>query len=295
MKRQKIFLLIAILATLLPTVMSSAAKPEASGADVEQPPQLTVFLDQFESLRSIHMTAQALIRLETPHGVRTGQGSFVYQEQGDQFRIRCETDRSLGLMDDVEYIYDGNRSLIWFLASNTVTANESFLEETPTALPNPFYLPLEFAVDLQACPQCRMSLERVRRAREREAVPFSLNAPAHGQSLETSQGFRRSAAKVEARQVSGLWVPDRIVRSLTEGGELTIDLRDYEAFDGLVFPRAITMQAIDPKARTAMRIDLLVTTMETNRPIEAQAFSSIGNATSTFVFSGDEEKDIPLP
>jgi hypothetical protein len=295
MKRQNPVLLVFVVAILLPTVTVLAATPPTGRDASEEPLQLTAFLDQFESLRSIHMTAQALIRLETPRGVRTGQGSFVYQEQGDQFRIRCETDRSLGLMDDIEYTYDGKRSSIWFLASNTVTANESFLEEAPTALPNPFYLPLEFAVDFQACPHCRMSLDRVRRAREAEALLFSLTAPAHGQSLETSQELPRSAAKVEARQASGLWVPDRIVRDLPEGGELTIDLRDYETFDGLVFPRTITMQAVDPKARTSMRIDLLVTKIETGRPIEAEAFSSIGNATSTFVVSGDEEKDIPLP
>lgn len=289
-----------LLATVL--VLLSAA-PLASAAGVAPPGrsdgdatavELAPFLDQFAELRAVRLRADAVIRLETPRGVRTGRGSFVYEEQGDLFRIRCQSDRGLGLMDDVEYVHDGERSLIWFLPSNTVSANTSGLEEAPTAFPNPFYLPLEFAVDARSCPQCRMSVERLRRARESggPVLPNRLFDAA----LARGELPPRDPARIEVRQAAGLAVPGRITRALTDrAGETTVELGDYRSFDGFVFPRAITLQAIDGVAGTTMRIELAIRELEVDRPRSPAAFARIGDERSTYVLSGDPSRDVPVP
>lgn len=287
MRRHSLPGILAVALTLLPASLLAAAPAPGS-----PPAELAAFVDQFADLRAVRLKAHALIRLETPRGVRTGQATFLYEEQGGLFRIRCETDRRLGLMDDVEYVFDGERSLIWFLPSNTVSANTSGLEEAPTALPNPFFLPLEFAVDLQACPECRVSVERLRRAREtgQPVLPDRASAAA----VARGQLPGRPAAKVEVRRAAGLHVPGRITRELP-AGELTIELADYRSFDGFVFPRAIAVEAIDGVARTAMRMDLVVSEIEVDRPQAPSAFAAIGDEGTTFVLSGDPSRDVPVP
>lgn len=285
--------ILMVLLSPTPLVAASPGDSPRLGEGSTPEARIASFLDQFSTVESVHIEAHALIHLQTPAGAVTGQGSFLYQEQDGRFRIRCQTDRHLGLMDDVEYSYDGKRSLIWFLPSNTVTSNESFLERTPTALPNPFFLPLDLVLDSRGCSECRWSLERLRDWRE--------DAPLGALRFEGSESSvhgrnEQPSSRVALTRVADRWVPGRVVRTMPEqAGEIVLTMRDYEVLQEFVFPRAMTVETLDPQQRAAMRMELLITNLEINRPISPDSFSTIGDEKSTFILSGDPTKDIDLP
>jgi hypothetical protein len=136
-------------------------------------------LSFYDAVVSVHLEADFEIVRD---GVE-GQGQFKYWEDGERYRIICSTDPSLGLMGDVEYAYDGStfRSLQREIDTLTISANDS--AQVPTAVPNPFFLPVGYlSRDDDTCPGCALRLRdlkndpKVRSTRLVNGVLLTLNA-----------------------------------------------------------------------------------------------------------------------
>ncbi len=280
-------------------LLSSLALP-IHGAESTRPAsdRLTPFLDQFSRIASVHLEAKAIIQLETPEGARTGRGSFSYWEQGNRFRIRCETDDNLGLMGDIQWSYDGEKSLLWLLESNTVTKNTSLDQEAPTALPNPFFLPVGFLFDANACPTCRASLDQVVQARDRwEAHVVQDGMTLRLETEESTDGSPRLVELVELDEpMAHMWVPGTITQTLPDqDSRVIVRLSSYESTDDFIFPRSITVTTWASNEDAILRMELLITELEIDRPLPEESFTTEGNEQSTFIFSGDEAQDIQVP
>jgi outer membrane lipoprotein-sorting protein len=283
---------------LLLLLVSPAAPTEAAQPDVLSP-----FLDQFTTVSSVHLEAEIVISIEGPDGPLLGSGTFSYWEQGDLFRIRCETEGIPGLMQDVEWGYDGEESLIWLLESNTITENTSLTRETPTALPNPFFLPVEFLSRRSTCPTCRASLDDIVQERPLLTVLDRSRAISGGSSTggeaeepRTTLVLAKSETgpryTVDLAQREGIWAPAAIRQTRPETGEeIVIRLADYRRAHSLVFPQTLTVQTQDVRTGNSAEVTFAIKTLEVNESLSPDTFSIRGNET-THVLRQEEVEEI---
>lgn len=249
---------------------------------------LAPFLDQFSTVSSVHLEAEVAIMIETPDGPLFGTGAFSFWEQGDLFKIRSETEGIEGLMHDVEWAYNGEESLLWLLEPNTLTENISLTLEAPTALPNPFFLPVEFLSRRHTCPTCRTSLNEI--VQERPLLTeLQRRQVAVGKSTSGTPGEARTTlvlAKSETgpryavslAQSQGLWTPATIRHTRSDTGEeMLIQLSDYQRAPALVFPRSIQVETKDPSTRASAQVTFRITTLEVNDSLPLATFGIQGN------------------
>lgn len=291
-------------AAFLLLLVSAAAPTQAAQLDV-----LSGFLDQFTTVSSIHLEAEIVISIDGPNGPGLGSGTFSYWEQGDLFRIRCETEGIPGLMQDVEFAYDGEESLIWLLESNTLTENTSLTRETPTALPNPFFLPVEFLSRRSTCSTCRPSLDDIVQERplltvldRRQATAGASSTGEAGEPQTTEPRTTLLLAKseigprytVDLAQRQGMWAPAVIRHTSPETGEeMRIGLAGYEQAHSLLFPRTITVETRHPGTGAAAEVTFTVKTLEVNESLSPDAFLIRVNE-ATHVLRQEEVEDVEL-
>lgn len=263
----------------------------ATPATAAEADPLSSFLDQFTTVSSVHLEAEVVISIETPEGPVLGTGAFSFWEQGDMFRIRSETEGIPGLMKDVEWAYDGEESLLWLLESNTLTENTSLTQEAPTALPNPFFLPVEFLSRRQVCPTCRASLDDI--VQERPLLNVIRRSPATSAgssigeagepltSLVVAKGETGPRYTVDLAQRQGMWAPATIRHTHAETGEeMLVRLADYERAHSLVFPRTLTVETRHPATGASATVTFTIKTLEIDDSLSPETFRIRGNETT---------------
>lgn len=107
---------------------------------------LNAFIHQYLQIQSLHFDAKALIHLPASGSNASGLGSFSYWEQNRHYRYSCRTDPSLGFTEDADIAYDGAdfQYLVSSPDGDTLWLSVRELPEHMAAMPNPFFLPLEF-------------------------------------------------------------------------------------------------------------------------------------------------------
>ncbi|MEM7349270.1 MAG: hypothetical protein AAF657_00595 [Acidobacteriota bacterium] len=79
--------------------------------------------------------------------------------------------------------------------------------------------------------------------------------------------------KVHSSKVSDRELPVRIEEVAEDGTRLLVELSDFTpAGKDFIFPRNLSMRAIDPAGQTILRVEFLITTFEVNQGIEASTF-----------------------
>jgi hypothetical protein len=142
----------------LPT-KSREALPAADQETTKSARDLEELHQKYTRVRSVHMVATAKISLYED-GLKDGTGTFEYWAEDNRYRTACRTDPNLGLLGDIDMAYDGGRFYYFdrkagMLAYRTLDEERSF-----AALPNPFFLPVEFfSNDTDECVFCRLRLK----------------------------------------------------------------------------------------------------------------------------------------
>lgn len=241
------------------------------------------FVNQLLALQSVHVEAQAVIRLTMDGATRGGNGSVSYWEEGDWYRLSSSTNNSLKLLGNFEYSFDGNHSRIWLKSENTIVENTSANESAPSAIPNPFFLAAGFLIG-EGCEGCRVSLDLVRQARSQ----MSESIDEFGQlSVENTQ-FGRDF-RVEVVAMEGMDVPRRISWvDATFDGDVEILLEDYSLTNGLIWPTSITIESTGRSSDFSTSIKYLIKTFEVNEVYPKEVFTLTGDENTTF-FEAPEE------
>lgn len=92
--------------------------------------------------------------------VREGTGTFEYWAEGNRYRTSCHTDAQLELLGDVDMAYDGARFYYFDRQAGMLGHRVEDEEKTFAALPNPFFLPVDFFTnDRDECTFCRLRLK----------------------------------------------------------------------------------------------------------------------------------------
>ena len=246
--------------------------------------QLSSFLASLNEVSSIHLEADAVLRLSMDGVTRGGSGSFAYWEQGDWFRVQCETSDHLKLLGDIEWGYDGEQSRVWFKSEDLIADNTSVDQMAPTALPNPFFLPLRFLFEQEVCEGCRESLVRAIESSGDISV-VTVGAT----SVAVRYGESDQSYLVEIVDVQGLTVPSRISwTSVASDSDVEILLSDYRKVGPLLWPMAITMLAEGRSSDMSMRTLFFITSLEVNEPYQRDQFRILGGENTKW-FEPPEE------
>ncbi len=225
------------------------------------------FLRQLHSISSIRMDAHALIHAGMGSFSTAGAGSYTYLEQGEMFRIACQTDEHLGVLGNIEYGYDGETSLVKTSPTGALGFNTSVDKEAPTAMPNPFFYPLAFLFDREQCLGCRMGIDQIVGAIENMTVENRGRGIYMIGSTEFPQVY-----KVSMKTKHGLRVPASISWESSAGMEVRVRFQDYEVVDGIVWPTAVDVRGKNRQQDARMRSRYLLTVLKFNELLEPEEF-----------------------
>lgn len=238
-------------------------------------------------------------------------GSFEYWAEGLRYRIICDAPRSLGsrgVLEDTEVAFDGELFQIVMRETSILSVQAAEPEFLPTALPNPFFLPLRFLVenlhvlrlqDLRGSPLWRA---RLRDAPQLPGVPDAA-------FLYAVDGRSATGEDVEYRlAVNAAGEIGRVEAHAKTGALLSaFEFAEYATVPaaGLAFPRQLVLHdyatgllgrrsdsaesvATDP-AGPAIHIEFQVETIETNTPIDPSVFT-IDPAAVAYIWDSDASR-----
>lgn len=113
-------------------------------------------------LSSVQMHAKVRITVFGETGPSSGEAEISYAASGDKFRYEAVIPPELekaGLMRSLSVAWDGEKRYLWDPSADVVSISKENSTNDPTAIPNAFFLPLEFLnVRGQNCPGCRIGL-----------------------------------------------------------------------------------------------------------------------------------------
>ena len=156
-------------AAMLVSLVLMVALPVTTVAAEPAVEALNGLRDQYSPIRSLHLKASVLITIHRPGGLgigtggaSVGSGTFEYWAEGNRYRIRSTSDPRLELTQDFDIAYDGTQFQLFDLGKSTLTVRRDDLRQLPIALPNPFFLPLDFlSQDNDDCLLCRLKLQHL--------------------------------------------------------------------------------------------------------------------------------------
>jgi hypothetical protein len=240
---------------------------------------------RYARIRSIHLVAQAhpWVAFEEGRPTASGKIYFEYWADGDRYRLKCHSDRGLGLMGDMEIAFDGTDWQMLDVPGSTLHISKQESRQMPVACPNPLFMPLDFLSpdgdDCKACGTRLSDLADVTRwtSFNREARKMTKTA-GHATYEITGQlsGGARKSYLVEFTRASGASVVSSLMR-LHPGGRKDVELlvEDFRTPDPAVGPLPVrmTVKAFDEKGRMIMSGPWRIDTLEVNRPIEEGVFT----------------------
>ncbi len=225
---------------------------------------LTRFLSEmqafYEGTTSVHLAVDVTVRMIGDDlSVTEGGGHVEYWTDGQSYRLKCRTDRFLGLADDFDYSYDGQQFRMNM--GTVVSIAKASPRALPTAIPNPFYLPVEFlAGDHEECPTCVLTLDRLRE------LDILSKLSRIAQSPESVAGGYSIDAGADHGTVS------RIRRSRPDGSISRTTLY-FSPTASTWFPTRIVVEAFLKGSQTARaEVQYFVTSIETNQRIDPAVF-----------------------
>lgn len=148
-----------------PSVVESAERENERPAE-DFLPILESIRDVYASIDSLSFEGHADIRVFSGTSQINGNASLVYAAQSNRYRYEttvAEVLQQVGLMRDVETLFDGTKYYFFDKESRIVSFQASEEVRLPNALPNPFFLQLDFlSNDDDQCVNCKMRLHDVK-------------------------------------------------------------------------------------------------------------------------------------
>lgn len=142
----------------------------ASSDDRQDPVARTAALAALENLRllyaqidSVELKAHTKTYIaENPakdFAEAVGAGSYEYAADRDKYRIASNSAGNLGLAQDTILAFDGLQFQFHAKPVDVISLQQERPRSLPASLPNPFFLPLDFAIeDGDACNACQLDL-----------------------------------------------------------------------------------------------------------------------------------------
>jgi hypothetical protein len=265
-----------------------AGAPSQAAAENAVTTALERLLARYESITSVHVLAEATIRLIVPAKAdqyakqalagTAGQGSFEYWALGDKYRVKCSTDPDLALLGDVEYAFDGAEFQFLDLQSATLSYQKGDVDRLATALPNPFFLPVEFlAEESDACEACVMKLQHVRDPQNwvSHLMRFGTSErTTDRRDVSTMRGpLSKQGTALTYRVVTNGTRLERIDR-VRQDGTTFIRLKYARRMEPPDFPHRITLTAFDERGSKSTEVDFAIRAMEVDQPMPRRSFAS---------------------
>lgn len=240
--------------------------------------ELGSFVGQLNDVDSLHMEAKASVLLRMDGVTRGGDAEVSFWEQGDWYRLVFSTSKSLHLLADIEYSFDGDYSRVWLRDENVIYDNTSDDDMAPAAIPNPFFLPVSFLIS-EGCDGCRVNLNRV----VQQHSLMSESADPAGQRAHITSPYSARRYSVATGILGHMSVPDQISWYDEEfDADIVVLLDDYEVTNGLLWPTSITMTSTGRSSDSSTQIRYRVTELEVNVPYNQEVFVLTGNDDTEF-------------
>jgi hypothetical protein len=294
------------LLVLLPTKSKPVEQPATDQEKNKVARELEELHQKYARIRSVHILATVKISLYDG-GLREGSGSFEYWADDNRYRIACHTDPQLELVGDLDEAYNGGR--FYYLDRKTGMLSHSAQEgeRSLSALPNPFFLPVDFfSNDADECVFCRLRLKDFKaRSTRWDKQKDKISIRSKGKDRLTSLDFteleipgeiidrRNSKFRLHVTDSgNGVSRPDKIERLQANDRPLTsIVLNDYTSTVAGEFPRRIQVQTFDDQSTVVLRVDYYIEKLELNQAIDQNVFT-ISNDEAEGVWDSDEKKFI---
>jgi len=257
--------------------------------------------EKYSAVRSVHLAAVFKMTIYGKDS-RTGSGTYEYWAEGDRYRIKSLTGKHLGLKTDFDVAYDGKRYYLLDTKLKVLSYQQKDVPGTFTALPNPFYLPIDYlSNDDDDCALCALRLtdfktedarsgHRVKslvvKSERRDAATGGIIS-----ELEMPGGkinkrsFRLSISTLAANEgparplrIDRIGVNDKLLSSLSFANFTPTALGD--------FPSTMVIRAFDDEGNLAMQGEFIVSTLKLNEPIASSIFT-IDFAAAEAVWDSD--------
>lgn len=273
--------------------------------------QTTNYVERLEELRqkyaaikSVHIVADAQIILYGQN-FRVGAGSYEYWAEGDRYKIKCHSDKHLGLLPDVDLAYDGSRFYHLDRASGILSYQRHDISKTFGALPNPLFMPVNFlSIEDDDCPFCALRLGDLKSANTRWYERASrLEAKAQAKDQITGQSLTEVEMPGGTKAKRQFKIRMRMAGASEGEGRAT--LIDQVGLDGKLlssttfdnfqptamgeFPRAMKLEVFDEKSNILIQMVYSVKTLEIDQPLEKSVFAISFDEAET-VWDSDDRK-----
>lgn len=121
---------------------------------------------EYANVKTVEMEANVAIEIIKSNSTVSGTGRVNYVAQDNKYKYICSISDNLqdeGLMRNVDVLFNGARLYFYDRESKIVSFQASEEVRLPSALPNPFFLPIEFlGNDDDSCEGCKMRLQDVK-------------------------------------------------------------------------------------------------------------------------------------
>ncbi|MCD9188197.1 MAG: hypothetical protein LUM44_17400 [Pyrinomonadaceae bacterium] len=122
--------------------------------------------NEYSNVKNVEMEANVAIEIIRNNSIVAGTGQIIYIAKDNKYKYSCTISENLqneGLMRDVYILYNGSKFYFYDPESKIVSSQSSEEVRLPAALPNPFFLPIEFlSNDDDNCEGCKMRLQDVK-------------------------------------------------------------------------------------------------------------------------------------
>jgi hypothetical protein len=262
---------------------SSAANDELTkpARDLEELHQ------KYARVRSVHLIATAKISIYEDQ-IREGTGTFEYWAEGNRYRTNCRTDPQLELLSDTDTAFDGGQFFYHDRQQGLLSHRARDEEKSFAALPNPFFLPVDFFTnDRDDCAFCRLRLTDFQaRSTRWDARKDKISVRSKGKDQATQLDFTelempgevidRKDSKFRLQltaNANGMTHATKIERLQLDERPLTsIVSSDFISTPAGDFPRHIQVQVFDAQSTVVMKVDYFIETLEVNQPIDNSVF-----------------------
>ena len=121
--------------------------------------------NEYSNVKSIEMEADVQIEILKKDGTVSGTGKVKYIAKNNQYKYIAYVSENIqkeGFMRDLDVIYDGKKYFMFDHQSKILSYQQNEDLKMPSALPNPFFLPIEFfSRDDDSCPNCKLRLQDI--------------------------------------------------------------------------------------------------------------------------------------
>lgn len=298
-----------VVVTLLVWLPSRSKQPQPAAANEEKSKparDLEELHGKYARVRSVHMIATAKISMYQDRIVE-GTGRFEYWAEGNRYRTSCQTDPKLELLSNVDMAFDGARLYYFDRQAGMLGLRVEDEEKTFAALPNPFFLPVDFFTnDRDECALCRLRLKdfhsrttrwdqrkdkiSIRSSGKDQVTQLNLTeVELPGEVVDKKDTKFRLQLTANANGVANATRIDRL--QLDDKPLTSIVASDFISTPAGDFPRLIQVQAFDAQSTVVMKVDFYLETLEVNQPIDNTVFK-IKDEEAEVVWDNDRKRFI---